>query len=92
MKRPLQVFVAVLCIAALGAFVVPVPRLFYWTGAVVVGAILAGLAAAGDKGSPWGTTGGSFLCDRCKYNHPRYCSRPERPNATRCPDFKSRGG
>ncbi len=32
----------------------------------------------------------SYLCDRCKFNSSRYCSRPERPNASRCPEFKSR--
>lgn len=37
----------------------------------------------------WGRGRGSeFLCDRCQYNDARYCARPERPNATRCPDFK----
>ncbi len=30
----------------------------------------------------------SFLCDSCKFNHDRYCSRPDRPNATKCPDYK----
>jgi hypothetical protein len=29
-----------------------------------------------------------FLCDSCKYNDARYCSRSERPNATKCPDYK----
>ena len=29
-----------------------------------------------------------FLCDACRDNDARYCSRPERPNATRCPDFR----
>ena len=35
--------------------------------------------------------GGDFLCDRCKYNDARYCSRPDRPNATECPDYKELG-
>lgn len=34
--------------------------------------------------------GGDFLCDRCKYNHPSTCSRPERPNARTCPDYKGK--
>lgn len=34
--------------------------------------------------------GGEFLCDRCKYNHPNTCSRPERPNARVCPDYKGK--
>lgn len=33
---------------------------------------------------------GEFLCDTCKYNDERTCSRPERPNATACPEFKGR--
>ncbi len=33
---------------------------------------------------------GEFLCDACKYNHPSACSRPERPNARRCPDYRQR--
>ena len=28
-----------------------------------------------------------FLCDTCKYNDPRDCSQPDRPNATTCPDY-----
>ena len=32
--------------------------------------------------------GGSPLCDRCKYDYGSVCSRPERPNAMKCPDFK----
>ena len=29
-----------------------------------------------------------FLCDTCRYDYDKACSRPERPNAVRCPDFK----
>ena len=53
--------------------------------AVFVGAVLlarrAGLRA--------GTS--EFLCDRCKYDTVELCSRPERPNAKSCPEFKARG-
>ncbi|HOH30635.1 MAG TPA: hypothetical protein PLC40_13240 [Candidatus Hydrogenedentes bacterium] len=31
-----------------------------------------------------------FLCDYCKYDYGSACSRPERPNATRCPDYRPR--
>lgn len=31
---------------------------------------------------------GAFLCDSCKYNTPRYCSRPERPHATECETYR----
>jgi len=31
-----------------------------------------------------------FLCDTCRYDYRGACARPERPNATECPDYKSR--
>lgn len=34
------------------------------------------------------TTGGAPLCDRCKYDYGNVCTRPERPNARKCPDFE----
>lgn len=33
---------------------------------------------------------GSPLCDTCRYDYGDACSRPERPNALRCPDYKAR--
>lgn len=36
------------------------------------------------------TSGSRFLCDSCKYNYGNACWRPERPNATRCPDYRRR--
>ena len=33
---------------------------------------------------------GAFLCDSCRYDHPRSCRNPERPNATVCEDYKRR--
>lgn len=39
----------------------------------------------------WFLPGGSrVLCDTCKYDYGDACTRPERPNATRCPDYKKR--
>lgn len=32
--------------------------------------------------------GGGPLCDTCKYDYGDACTRPERPNALKCPDFK----
>jgi hypothetical protein len=32
-----------------------------------------------------------FLCDNCKYDLPSACSRPQRPNAVKCPDYRPRG-
>lgn len=33
---------------------------------------------------------GKFLCDSCRYDYGDVCKRPERPNATRCPDYRRR--
>lgn len=33
---------------------------------------------------------GKFLCDTCRYDYRSACSRPERPNATRCDAYKPR--
>jgi len=32
--------------------------------------------------------GTEFLCDDCKYNYHDVCFQRDRPNATRCPDYK----
>ena len=34
--------------------------------------------------------GSTPLCDSCKYDYGNVCNRPERPNAMRCPDYKSK--
>ncbi|MEW6534128.1 MAG: hypothetical protein AB1454_00735 [Candidatus Auribacterota bacterium] len=31
-----------------------------------------------------------ILCDTCKYDYGNACSRPDRPNARKCPDYKRR--
>ncbi len=31
-----------------------------------------------------------ILCDTCRYNYRDACTRPQRPNATECPDYKRR--
>ncbi len=33
---------------------------------------------------------GAILCDACKYDYGTACTRPDRPNATVCPDYKRR--
>jgi len=33
---------------------------------------------------------GRFLCDTCRYDYGDACLRPERPNATSCPDYQPR--
>ena len=60
---------------------------------VVLGALVFGLAVGFATRSGQRRLrgqGGGFLCDRCKYNDVRYCSLPDRPNATKCPEFKSK--
>lgn len=34
---------------------------------------------------------GEFLCDSCRYDYGSVCTRPERPNARKCPDYKRAG-
>ena len=34
--------------------------------------------------------GASYLCDSCRWDYGDACSRPERPNAKTCPDYKRR--
>ena len=80
---------ALLCVAAMVSFAVPVRSTTFWSLAVAV----AGLAALLSLAVPaklWGPAAAEFLCDRCKYQDARDCSRPERPNAKSCPDFRVR--
>ncbi len=34
--------------------------------------------------------GNAFLCDSCKLNYGNVCTRPERPNALQCPEYKKK--
>ena len=34
--------------------------------------------------------GSSYLCDSCKWDYGTACTRPERPNARTCPDYKKK--
>lgn len=93
MSRRIQAAAAVLCVAALLSFAVRVSPRVYWPIAILVAVGAAVLVSDGGKGSSWssGAGRGEFLCDSCKYDNERDCSRPERPNATRCPDYRRRG-
>ena len=31
-----------------------------------------------------------YLCDSCKWDYGNACTRPERPNALKCPDYKKK--
>jgi len=34
--------------------------------------------------------GGRYLCDNCRYDYGDACRRPEKPNATKCPEYQKR--
>ncbi len=95
MRRFFEGFVATLCIAAMLGFAVQLHSPSYWGLAVIVAFFLGALRAKGGRSTSGATSGPSigsgFLCDSCKYNHPNTCSLPDRPNATRCADYKRRG-
>lgn len=91
MKRFVEGFVGTLCIAAILGFAVGLRSPRYWVVALVVAFVLGCLRARGALASPDSTIVSGFLCDSCKYNHPNTCSLPDRPNATRCADYKRRG-
>ena len=90
MSGPAKAFTAGVCAAALVVAFVPlepIPR----GAAALVAALVAGIGAAALwTPKSWLSGGGGFICDRCKYDNERDCSHPERPNARRCDDFKSR--
>jgi hypothetical protein len=92
MKKPLFTFAGVLALAGMLQFsvpAIPVRPVVYWGIAIAAAALLA-LAARAPAGGGGLLRRGEFLCDTCKYNDPRDCSRPERPNATSCPDYRGR--
>jgi hypothetical protein len=92
MQKPLFTFAAVLALAGMLQFsipAIPVRPVVYW--AIALGAaVLLALAARTPVGGAGFLRRGQFLCDTCKYNDARDCSRPERPNATSCPDYRGR--
>lgn len=90
MRRFFEGFVATLCIAGLLGFFVRLSSPAYWGITVMVAIVLGTLRARG-IGASGASPGSAFLCDSCKYNHPNTCSLPDRPNATRCADYKRRG-
>lgn len=45
----------------------------------------------GGSGGGW-FGGDRFLCDSCVFDYGNVCNRPERPNATQCPDYEKRRG
>jgi hypothetical protein len=90
MRKPVIAFTAVVSIGILldiSGVSAPLPPFLYW--ALVLGAALLAAFTAGSAPGIFSAARGEFLCDSCKYNDARYCSRPERPNARSCPDWKA---
>jgi hypothetical protein len=91
-SRPLVVGTALLCVVAVLLWITSV---YFWLPALALALLCFALARKSPRwlsGRAWlggAGSGSGFLCDRCKYNDARYCRRPERPNATSCPDFKA---
>ncbi len=84
----------VIAVVALLAFLGMIFRGREFAWAVVILAVIGGGAwllsrrALGVRGL--GGVGG-YLCDSCKYSYGDVCNRPEKPNATKCPDYKRSG-
>jgi hypothetical protein len=96
LPRSWIVFGGILALGGMLSFVFP----SFWNHpAILIGvvllAVVGGLASrastvTGGAGKNLLPSRGEFLCDTCKYDHPDLCSHAERPNATRCSDYKSR--
>jgi hypothetical protein len=78
-------------ILIVGSWINVVPNPIGWIGfgVALAGTLLSmasqsrGLAGSASQGKP-------FLCDSCLLNHESLCLRPDRPNATECPDYERR--
>lgn len=103
-SRRVVVFVAVFLVATVLHWFLGGPLAQWWgidAATYYVAAMIVALAAAlvtpsGERGKLSETDRlgfpreGEFLCDSCRYNNERDCKRPERPNATSCPDYRGR--
>jgi len=99
-SRRLKTAVAVLVVAALLQAtgvrqLLELSPASYWAIAVTLAGIAAVFLSRPGRGraagsGPFHVPGDEFVCDNCKYNDARYCSRSERPNAVDCPDYRSR--
>jgi hypothetical protein len=78
-------------ILIVGSWISIVPNPIGWVGfgVALAGTLLSmasqsrGLAGSASREKP-------FLCDSCLLNHESLCLRPDRPNATECPDYERR--
>lgn len=86
----------VIAVVALIAFVAMITRGGEFAWAVVVLGVIGGGAwllarRSLGRGGGLGGLGSGYLCDTCKYSYGDVCTRPEKPNATKCPDYKPSG-
>ena len=77
--------VVVLCFLALMVGRLAVRSLPILIGGGVLAFFLLRLTRS-RHGGGWGRS--EFLCDTCTFDYGDVCTRPERPNATRCPDYE----
>ena len=93
-SRPIQAFVGVFCAAGLLYFLplnaLGLSSFGYWALVLAAAIVAALVAQKGTAGALFTQGSNEFLCDTCRYNSERDCSRPERPNAVRCPEYKRR--
>jgi hypothetical protein len=94
-SRAVLAFFAVVCAGGILSFFLPwlsgFSRPGYWALVLMAAVLAAFLAPRRTSGGSLSLLGKSeFLCDTCRYNNERDCSRPERPNATRCDEYKRR--
>ena len=81
-----RAIIALVLIGFMASLGVTLHHLFWLGAAAVLLGFLGGLGWVQRLRGRLG--GGGLLCDTCKYNYPSACHRPERPNATRCPDYR----
>ena len=85
----------VIAVVALLAFIAMITRGGQFAWAVIILGVIGGgawlLARRAVGRGVLGGLGGGYLCDTCKYNYGDVCTRPEKPNATQCPDYKRAG-
>ena len=81
----------VIAVVALLAFVAMITRGREFIWAVAIIAVIGAGAWFWSRRATGGPGFGGYLCDSCKYSYGDVCRRPEKPNATECPDYKRAG-
>jgi len=55
---------------------------------LIVAAVFVLLKIVGRPASGGALGGARYLCDSCRYDYGDACRRPERPNASECPEYR----